>query len=57
MVFDVNIDVVLLINQSANVFVSSDFNAHHKDWLTNSGGIDRTGELCYKFLSKTALLR
>ena len=22
-----------------------DFNVHHKDWLTNSGGTDRPGEL------------
>ena len=36
-----NIDDVLLINPSANVFVSGDFNVHHKDWLTYSGGTDR----------------
>ena len=35
-----NIDKVLLINPSANVFVFGDFNVHHKDWL---------GELCYNF--------
>ena len=28
-----NIDEVLLINPSANVFVFGDFNVHHKDWL------------------------
>ena len=44
-----NIDEVLLINPSANVFVFGDFNVHHKDWLTNSGGTDRPGELCYNF--------
>ena len=44
-----NIDEVLLINPSANVFVFGDFNAHHKDWLTYSGGTDRPGELCYNF--------
>ena len=44
-----NIDEVLLINPPANVFVFGDFNAHHKDWLTYSGGTDRLGELCYKF--------
>ena len=33
-----NIDNVLSINQSANVFVFGDFNVHHKDWLTYSGG-------------------
>ena len=44
-----NIDEVLSINPSANVFVFGDFNTHHKDWLTYSGGIDRPGELCYNF--------
>ena len=44
-----NIDDVLSINPSANVFVFGDFNAHHKDWLTYSGGTDRPGELCYNF--------
>ena len=29
-----NIDEVLSINPSANVFVFGDFNIHHKDWLT-----------------------
>ena len=53
MVFDsipYNIDEVLSINPSANVFVFRDFNIHHKDWLTYSGGTDRPGELCYNFL-------
>ena len=52
MVFDSTsskIDEVLLINPSANVFVFGDFNVHHKDWLTYSGGTDRPGELCYNF--------
>ena len=44
-----NIDEVFLINPSANVFVFGDFNVHHKDWLTYSGGTDRSGELCYNF--------
>ena len=44
-----NIDDVLSINPSADVFVFGDFNVHHKDWLTYSGGIGRSGELCYKF--------
>ena len=44
-----NIDEVLLINPSANVFVFGDFNVHHKDWLTYPGGTDRPGELCYNF--------
>ena len=38
-----------MINPSANVFVFGDFNVHHKDWLTDSGGTDRPGELCYNF--------
>ena len=44
-----NIDEVLLINSSANVFVFGDFNVHHKDWLTYSVRTDRPGELCYNF--------
>ena len=44
-----NIDEVLLINPSTNVFVFGDFNAHHKDWVTYFGGTDRSGELCYNF--------
>ena len=44
-----NIDEVLSINLSANVFVFGDFNVHHKDWLTYSSGTDRPGELCYNF--------
>ena len=47
-----NIDEVLLISPSANMFVFGDFNAHHKDWLTYSGGTDRPGELCYNFCLK-----
>ena len=43
-----NIDEVLSINPAA-VFVFGDFNVHHKDWLTYSGGTDRPGELCYNF--------
>ena len=44
-----NRDEVLSINLSANLFVSGDFNIHHKDWLTYSGGTDRPGELCNNF--------
>ena len=40
---------VLSINPYANVFVTGDFNVHHKDWLTYSGGTDRSGELYYNF--------
>ena len=52
MIFDSvssNIDEVLLINPSANLFVFGDFIVHHKDWLTYSGGTGRPGELCYNF--------
>ena len=31
------------------MFIFGDFNVHHKDWLTYSGGTGRSGELCYKF--------
>ena len=44
-----NIDEVFSIKPSANVFVFGDFNVHHKDWLTYSGGTDRLGELWYNF--------
>ena len=44
-----NVDMVLSINPSANVFVFGDFNVHHRDWLTYSGGTDRPDELCYIF--------
>ena len=30
-------------------------NAHHKDWLTYSGGTDRPGELCYNFSNSNDL--
>ena len=33
-----NIDKVLSINPSANMFVFGDLNVHHKDWLTCTGG-------------------
>ena len=52
MVFDSvssNIDEVLSINPSANVFVFGDFNVHHKDWPSYSSGTDRPGKLCYNF--------
>ena len=39
-----NIDEVLPMKPSANVFVFGDFN-----WLTYSGGANRYGELCYNF--------
>ena len=42
-----NINVVLLISPSADVFVFGYFNVHHKDWGIYSGGTDRPGEFCY----------
>ena len=46
-----------MINSSArNVFVFGDFNTHHKDWLTYSGGTDRSCELCYNFAISNDLL-
>ena len=53
MVFDSpssNIDEVLSINPSANVFVFGNFNVHHKDWLTYSCGTDRPGDLKQPYL-------
>ena len=44
-----NIDGVLSSNLYANVFVFGDLNVHNKDWLTYSGGTDKSGELCYNF--------
>ena len=63
MVFDSissNIDEVLSFNPSANVFVFEDFNIRHKDWLTYSGGTDRSGKSATIFLQRpysTFLLR
>ena len=60
MVFDSissNIDEVLSINLSANVFVFGDFNVHHKGWLTYSRGTDRAGELYYNFFISNDLTR
>ena len=37
------------------MFVFRDFNVHHKDYLTYSGGTHRPGELCYNFFISTAL--
>ena len=59
MVFDSissNIDEVLSINPSANVFVFGDFNVHYKDLLIYSDGTDRPGELCYNFSISNVLI-
>ena len=44
-----NMDEVLLINPSTNVFVFGEFSIHHRDWLTFSGGTGKPGELWYYF--------
>ena len=44
-----NMDEDISINLSPNVLVFGDFNVHHKDWLTYSGGTDKPGELYYNF--------
>ena len=44
-----DIDEVLSSNPFVNVSVFGDFNVHHKEWLTYSGGTDRPCELCYNF--------
>ena len=51
-----NIDEVLSINPSANVFVFGDFNIHRKDWLTYSGDTDRPGEYSNNLLRWLAFL-
>ena len=50
-----NIDEVLTINPSA-VFVFGDFNVHHKDWLTYSGGTDQPGEHSYNSNNHTQMV-
>ena len=52
-----NIDEVLSINPSANVFVFGDFSVHHKDWITYSGGTDQSGERCYNFSISNDLIQ
>ena len=47
-----NIDGVLWINPSANLFVFGDFNVHQKEWLTYSIGMDRPDELLEFFYLK-----
>ena len=42
-----NIDEVLSISASAIIFLFGDLDIHHKNWLTYSGGTDRSGKLCY----------
>ena len=52
-----NIDEVLSINPSTNVFVfGEDFNIHHKDWLTYSGGTDQSWKIYYNFSNDLTLM-
>ena len=44
-----NIDEVISINLSTNVFVIGDLNAHNKDWITYSSETDRSFELSCNF--------
>ena len=43
-----SIEEVLPTNLPA-AFLFGDVNVCYKDWLTYSGGTDRSGELCYNF--------
>ena len=52
-----NIDEVLSINPSVNILVFGDFTAHHKDWITYSGGTDAQVNSVIIFLSQMTLLR
>ena len=53
-----NIDEILSINPSANVFIFGDFNSHNKDWLTYSGEeLIHLVNSVIIFLSQVALLR
>ena len=48
MVFDAlssNMNELLSIKPSANVFLLEEFNVHHKDWRAYSGETDRSSEL------------
>ena len=53
-----NIDEILSINPSANVFVFGDFNIHNKDWVTYSGEkLIHLVNSVIIFLSQMTLLR
>ena len=47
-----NINDVLSISPSANVFVFRNFNVHYKDWLSYSGGTNRLVNSALIFLSR-----
>ena len=42
-----NVDEVLSVNPSVNVFAFGDFSIHHEDWLDYSSWTDRSSELCH----------
>ena len=52
-----NVDEVLSINRSADVFVFGDYNIHLKVWLTYSGKTDRLVDSVIIFLSQMTFLR
>ena len=52
-----NIEELLSINPSANVFVIGNFKVHHKDWLNYSGETDRLGKLCHNFSISNDLMQ
>ena len=54
-----NIDEVLSINpsRSTDEVLLINFNVHHKDWLTYSGGTDRLVNSVIVFLSQITLFR
>ena len=45
------------MNPSANAFFFGDFDVHHKDWFTYSGGIDGLVNYIIFFLSQVTLLK
>ena len=50
-----NIDKVLSVNPSVNTLVFEDFNVHHKDWLSYSGGADGPSEIYHNFSTSNDL--
>ena len=50
-----NIDQVLSINPSINVFTFGEFNIHHKEWLIYFGRTDRPGQAFIQTLLSAAV--
>ena len=50
-----NLDEVLSISPYTTAFAFREFNIHHKEQLTYSGGTDGSGELCFIFSQMTFL--